>query len=146
MSLAALFTAACAAMLPATAAAGDAVRIPVSARVLEVMRVHVSPLQPAVRVGEGERTVRLAPAAALDVFCNVRSCELAFDIVDPAALEVEVQGLDTPVRIGASGARVRLVMAARFRYHATLDYTVRYAEGTPVGERALPLAVRAADP
>ncbi len=138
--------AACAAIWPLAAGAGGAVRIPVTARVLEVLRVHVSPLQSAVRVAEGERSVRLAPAAALDVFCNARSCEIALDIVDPAALDVEVQGLGAPLRIGGSGARVRLDMAAGHRFQATLDYTVRYAEGTPAGERVLPLVVRAADP
>jgi hypothetical protein len=82
-------------------------------------------------------------AATIEVFCNLHGYSLRFDIVDPAVTEVEIDGLDAPVKVGAVGRTVFIPVSQSSpkRTRHTFAYRVHYAAGVTPGTRGVPVRV-----
>jgi hypothetical protein len=128
---------------PAAHAASASQRVTVSAHILSFLRLTVrSALAsfPLTRAQASEGQATIADALCIEVASNKPSYALQFDIVDPQALEVVVDGLDTAVRVGPAGRSVRVAGGAR-RSLRTLSYHVRYAPGIAPGPRPMPVRI-----
>ncbi len=133
-----------AAMQPQATEAGSSTRLGVTARVLGVVRITSIAVRQAIELSplDANRNVlHVANAAIFEVSGNLPGYWLRFDVADPDVVEVEVRGLDTPVRVGATGASAYVPLArsgSRLARH-TLDYVVRYGNGVVPGTRGAPL-------
>ena len=118
-------------------------RLQVSARILPAVALRSAPLPAAVDVESVAAAPTARTASHIEVFSNVGSFALHFAILDPAVVEVELEGLGAPGRVAAQGTTVQVRVAPGERNLARRDiaYRIRYAPGTPPGLRPFPLRV-----
>lgn len=124
-------------------AAAASQRLSVSAHILSFLRLTVrSALSsfPLTRDEASAGSATISDALSIQVASNKPSYALQFDIVDPQALEVVIDGLDAAVRVGPAGRSVR-ISGAGHRSMRTLSYHVRYAAGIAPGRRPMPVRI-----
>jgi hypothetical protein len=123
-----------------------AARLSIGAQVAPTVRLRILSALHSLSLSTeaaSQALLNVAQAASVEIFSNQTAYELRFDIVDADVLEVEVEGLEMPVRVGPGG---RSIMVSRAEGAGNLSrrnfsYRVRYAPGVIAGQRPIPVRI-----